>query len=87
MFSRLIEYFKQHEGVEFVTMEQICDDFKLKNPPILPAERGAVLRWERYSNGDTLFLYGIRKAVQIELRLDDICEAENIQLGLTTRGK
>lgn len=23
---------KSHEGVEFVTMEQICDEFKSKNP-------------------------------------------------------
>ncbi|KAJ5685087.1 hypothetical protein N7536_007706 [Penicillium majusculum] len=48
MQERLIEYFKRYEGVEFVTMEYICDDFKSKNPPepgaILPAERGAVLR-------------------------------------------
>ncbi|KAJ5337595.1 hypothetical protein N7452_004323 [Penicillium brevicompactum] len=48
MHERLIEYFKQHEGVEFVTMEYICDDFKSKNSPepgaILPAESGAVLR-------------------------------------------
>ena len=47
-FHRLIEYFKKHDGVEFVTMAEICDDFKSKNAPapnaILPAEPGAQLR-------------------------------------------
>lgn len=45
---RLIEYFKKHEGVEFVTMGEICDDFKSKNAPahgaVLPAEPGSVLK-------------------------------------------
>lgn len=29
---RIIEYINKHEGVEWVTMEQMCDDFKSKNP-------------------------------------------------------
>lgn len=41
MHERLIEHMKRHEGVEFVTMEQICDEFKSKNDPapgaLLPA--------------------------------------------------
>lgn len=45
---RLIEYFMKHEGVEFVTMEEIAVDFKQKNPPppgaVLPAEPGAMLK-------------------------------------------
>ncbi|KAM0276785.1 hypothetical protein ACHAQH_006374 [Verticillium albo-atrum] len=48
MHERLIEHIKKHEGVEFVTMEQICDDFKSKNPVpdgvILPAAPGAILQ-------------------------------------------
>ncbi|CAG7986168.1 unnamed protein product [Penicillium olsonii] len=48
MHERLIEYFKSHEGVEFVTMEEVCDDFKSKNlyPQgcVLPAKPGTVAK-------------------------------------------
>lgn len=44
----LIEYINSKEGAQWVTMEQICDDFKSKNHPakgaLLPAEHGAILR-------------------------------------------
>ncbi|PWY78598.1 polysaccharide deacetylase family protein [Aspergillus eucalypticola CBS 122712] len=33
MHERIIEYINKHEGVEWVTFEQMCDDFKSKNKP------------------------------------------------------
>lgn len=45
--DRLIEHFKKHEGVEFVTMAEISDDFKKRNTPaegaLMPAKAGAML--------------------------------------------
>ncbi|KAF2416536.1 polysaccharide deacetylase [Tothia fuscella] len=34
MHERIIKYINQHEGVEWVTMEQMCDEFKSKNEPV-----------------------------------------------------
>ena len=46
--GRLIEHFKKHEGVEFVTMAEMADEFKSKNKPapgaLMPAAPGTMLK-------------------------------------------
>ena len=41
MHERLIEYISKHDGIEWVTMAEMVDDFKSKNKPaegaMLPA--------------------------------------------------
>lgn len=34
MHERLIEHINKHEGVEWVTMAEMVDDFKSKNKPV-----------------------------------------------------
>lgn len=48
IISRLIEYFMKHDGVEFVTMEEMADEFRRKNPApqgaLMPAEAGKIFK-------------------------------------------
>jgi hypothetical protein len=47
-FVRIIDHINKHEGVEWVTMAQMCDEFKSKNEPpdgaLMPASAGDVLK-------------------------------------------
>ncbi|KAG7009330.1 peptidoglycan deacetylase [Physcia stellaris] len=49
MLERLIEYISGKEGVQWVTMAEICDDFKKNQAPnkgaLMPAEHGAILKY------------------------------------------
>lgn len=47
---RLIEHFKKHDGVEFVTMGEMSDDFKSRTKPtegaLMPAKPGLMFEKE-----------------------------------------
>jgi hypothetical protein len=51
MHERLIEHINKHEGVEWVTMGQIVDEFKSKKKSaegdLMPAAKGAILKENR----------------------------------------
>ncbi|KAJ5585234.1 uncharacterized protein N7459_005034 [Penicillium hispanicum] len=65
MHERIIEHINKHEGVEWVTFEQMCDEFKQKNQPpegaLMPAAPGALtktLRHQGMSDASTDTGYG-----------------------------
>lgn len=61
MHERIIEYINKHEGVEWVTMEQMCDDFKKHNPlpenAKVPAPPGEILRKQKAGEAYSLIEY------------------------------
>ena len=61
MHERIIEHINKHEGVEWVTMEQMADDFKRNNEvpkgAKMPAPRGEILRLQKAGKAYSLFEY------------------------------
>ena len=61
MHERIIEYINKHEGVEWVTMEQMADDFKKNNSlpkdAKVPAPPGEILRKQREGKAYSLIDY------------------------------
>lgn len=51
MHQRIIDHINKHEGVEWVTFETMCDDFKSKNVPevgaVMPAPPGEILKKQK----------------------------------------
>jgi hypothetical protein len=58
---RIIEHINKHEGVEWVTMEQMADDFKKNNQvpegAKMPAPRGEILRLQKEGKAYSAFEY------------------------------
>jgi hypothetical protein len=58
---RIIEHINKHEGVEWVTMEQMADDFKRNNKvpegAKMPAPRGEILKLQKEGKAYSAFEY------------------------------
>jgi peptidoglycan/xylan/chitin deacetylase (PgdA/CDA1 family) len=61
MHERIIEHINKHEGVEWVTMEQMADDFKKNNKvpegAKMPAPKGEILRLQKEGKAYSGFEY------------------------------
>ncbi|EDU50623.1 Polysaccharide deacetylase family protein [Pyrenophora tritici-repentis] len=61
MHERIIEHINKHEGVEWVTMEQMADDFKKNNKvpegAMMPAPRGEILKLQKEGKAYSLVDY------------------------------
>jgi hypothetical protein len=59
--GRIIEHINKHEGVQWVTMGEMADDFKENNPipkdAKLPAAPGEILRLQRDGKAYSLIDY------------------------------
>ena len=59
--GRIIEHINKHEGVEWVTMEQMADDFKKNNTvpenAMMPSPRGEILKLQKEGKAYSLLDY------------------------------